>query len=290
MTNQKILPVGAAVHTRGCRRGEDYGWYVKIGCLNLFSIVEELYRVGLREIEGQLPIIVLYRNGGVGFLIAHVKTEREDFESRLINDALYLEFSGEERDTVFKMVAMLLTCSSERYEQYRYYFGKYAEELYRLSQNFFQQSLPLSLIGIKLLLNEKGSVAHIDARLDGNLTELYGQYQTFLQTTTVPIMERSPDVSDTIEWDKFHAFIYGKDMCQKCASYLFGFTYAESLCFISTGLGMTLKKFQQLKLTEIVDKYIVLTESSKLIEEIEENKSIKQIVIDRFAKIKRIFK
>lgn len=281
--NQQVLPAGVAVHTRGNKHGEDYGWYVRVGSTDLFSVVEELHRVALRDIEGQLPIAVLVKGRRVGFLVARMPSPREDHVQRLISDTLYLEFSSEDQATILKMVANLLTCSREDYEQYRQYFTEYAEELYKLGQEFLQNS-SLSLIGTKLSIGE--NLTHLSAVLDAK--ELYLQYQSFLQTTVLPVMEDQSSILEPFELDKVTILPYEEEACQKCANYLSNFSAEESLCFVSTGPRITLEKSQPL--TEMADRCIILTESSEIAKAVDSNKNLKQVVIDGFTKMRKFFK
>lgn len=284
--NQQVSPVGVAVHTRGQQRGEDYGWYVKMGSIKLFSEVADLHRVALQNIEGPLPLLVLVKKERVGFLVARMPGPREDDVSRLIRDTLYLEFSSEDQTTVLTMVATLLMSSPQDYEkQYRQYFIEYAEKLNELSQQFLQNSTwSLQLLrGAQLEIKE--DLTHISARLE-NTKELYEQYQHVLQTTVLPIMEDLPGMSAPLVRNKL-VFPYGEEACQQCASYLRHFTAPGSLCFISTG-QISLERCQQV--AGIVDNCLIIARSSGITEVLDLNKSLKQVVIDGFTKMGDIFK
>ena len=280
--NRQIFPVGVAVHTRGNKHDEDYGWYVKVGSTNLFSVVEELHRIALRDIEGQLPVAMLIKDKRVGFLVARMPGPREDHVQRLISDTLYLEFSHKDQITILKMVATLLTCSKEDYEQHRQYFTEYAEELYKLGQKFLQ-NFSLPLIGTKLSIGE--SLTHISAVLEAK--ELYEQYQNFLRTTVLPIAENQLMILEPVKLDRLAILPYGDNTCQKCASYLSSFSTEESLCFVSTGPRITLEKYHQL--TKIADRVINLTQSSE-ITKVDLKKSLIQGITKRFTKMKEFFK
>lgn len=137
MSEKKLPPLGVAVHTRGVKRGEDYGWYVRVGDTELFEQMKEIYNLLLRDVGGEMPqLAVLLKQDRVGFLIANMPSQRLDHAPRIINDTLYLEFD-QEYDYILKAVASLLVASSDEYKESEQYFTNYAELIY---QNFLQNT------------------------------------------------------------------------------------------------------------------------------------------------------
>ncbi len=132
----KNIPVGVAVHTRGVNRGEDYGWYVKAGDLQLFDQMEDIHRLVLRDVGGETPkLAVLLKQDRLGFLIGNMPSQRLDHAPRIINDTLYLEFN-QGYGCVLEAVASLLVCSADEYKKYEQYLTDYAERLYRSVEKF----------------------------------------------------------------------------------------------------------------------------------------------------------
>jgi hypothetical protein len=130
MSKNLLSPVGVAVHTRGVKRGEDYGWYVKAGDTQLFEPMEEIHRLVLRDVGGKTPkLAVLLKQDRLGFLIGNMPSQRWDHAPRIINDTLYLEFN-QEYDCVLEAVANLLVCSADEYKKYEQDLTNYAERLY----------------------------------------------------------------------------------------------------------------------------------------------------------------
>jgi len=126
-----IFPVGAAVHTRDINRGKDYGWYVRQKNIWLFSEIENIYRIALRDTGGDTrKLALLISEKRAGLLICDIPSERIDHGNRIINDTLYVEFESPKRPNILKYAADLLTCCDKDYEVIKEKAVKYAEQLY----------------------------------------------------------------------------------------------------------------------------------------------------------------
>ncbi|HDN27221.1 MAG TPA: hypothetical protein ENG03_09035 [Thioploca sp.] len=205
--NKKILPIGAAVHTRGVKRGEDYGWYVRVGDTPLFDKIEDIHRVALRDVEGNTPrLAVLVEQQHVGFLIGNMQSQRLDHAQRIINDTLYLEFDIDQF-MVVKAAAILLVCSEDDYKKYEHDLTEYAEALY---QKYLEASLSFN------------ALADIEWPVDEHLEPI----KPAKLALALPINDST---------------------CKQCAGYLVDAANREvsSFCVVSTG-RVNLDKCQQI--------------------------------------------
>lgn len=232
MSKNLLSPVGVAVHTRDVKRGDDYGWYVKAGSIQLFDQMEQIHRLVLRDVGGETPkLAVLLKQHRLGFLIGNMPSQRLDHVNRVINDTLYLEFN-QNYHGVFEAVASLLLCSLDDYKEYEQYFTQYAEGFYeKYSQN-------------NSLLEEK-----------------FGEIEWFGKNLPSPIKQ-----------DKLAlALPYNEKSCKKGASYLIEAANSEvsSFSFVATG-RVSLEKCQQVAL--MTEQCVVIIQSSELGEEIDLNK------------------
>ncbi|MCK5719349.1 MAG: hypothetical protein KAH84_05280 [Thiomargarita sp.] len=126
---------GVAVHTRNNQIGQDYNWYVKTGKLQLFDKMDEIFRLALRDVSGEMPKFAIITHGQhIGFLISDLPCERLDHSKRVIHNTLYLEFSAKNYKTVLNAAAMLLLTSQPAYNLHETHFTEYAEKLLQATQ------------------------------------------------------------------------------------------------------------------------------------------------------------
>jgi hypothetical protein len=124
----RLTPVAAALHTR--TEQHDYRWVVKRGDSRLFPEMQRLYRKLLADQDARLAptFLLLDRGARLGLLIANLGTSRTDRLLTEIKDTLFLEFSAQDRKTVFLLAASLLAEENAIILQQ---FQDYAEHLYR---------------------------------------------------------------------------------------------------------------------------------------------------------------
>jgi hypothetical protein len=270
MNQITIIPVGVALYTRGSQHGEDYAWYLQMENLRLFNTMEELHRLALRDIHGEVPsLAVLVTLERIGLVVAKMPSPRQDHVSRLVANTLYLEFDKQDQAKVLTTVATLLASSREEYEQHQQHFTDYADELYRLGQHFLKNS-PLAvkdLVGVKLMIGE--NLTHFNAVLE--MTGLYQTYLNFLQQgMTLPIKEdlEDKDSLPLVPHDK-RALPYQESSVKDCVNLLLNLAKqpeVNSWCLVSTG-RMGLEKCYQV--AEKFDQCLILTQSSEVSEEFE---------------------
>ncbi|MCK5521882.1 MAG: hypothetical protein KAI83_01995 [Thiomargarita sp.] len=220
---------GTAVHTRDIKPGKDYDWYVKAGDLQLFDKMDEIYRIALRDVEGDAPKLAIIIDGQrIGLLIGDLPSQRVDHSQRVIHDTLYLEFDREYHRTVLHTAAVLLLCPKKTYKPHEQHFTQYAEEL------FLRHSQEKELI---------------------------------FKTATLPVVSQQPNFNlPLIRQEKIALF---SDLINRnrCARYLLYFTERENIrfSFVSTG-RLNLEKCEQV--AEKSDECLLLTLSSEVPQEI----------------------
>ncbi len=220
---------GTAVHTRDIKPGKDYDWYVKAGDLQLFDKMDEIYRIALRDVEGDAPKLAIIIDGQrIGLLIGDLPSKRVDHSQRVIHDTLYLEFDLQSHRTVLHTAAVLLLCSKNTYKQHEQHFTEYAEEL------FLHHSQEKELI---------------------------------FKTATLPVVSQQPNFNlPLIRQEKLALF---SDLVNRnrCARYLLYFTSRDNIrfSFVSTG-RLNLEKCYQV--ADKNDECLLLTLSSEVPQEI----------------------
>ncbi|RKZ93307.1 MAG: hypothetical protein DRR19_01575 [Candidatus Parabeggiatoa sp. nov. 1] len=132
MVVKPVVLLGAAVHTRNNKPGQDYDWFIKVGDMQLFENMDKIYRVALRDIGGEVPrLAVLIDGQRVGFLMGELPSPRMDHSNRVIYDTLYLEFDTQYQRSVLHAAAVLLLCSKNTYKPHEQHFTDYAEMLFQ---------------------------------------------------------------------------------------------------------------------------------------------------------------
>jgi len=229
MVTKPVVLLGAALHTRDIEPGQDYDWYVKTGEMQLFEKMADIYRIGLRDVGGEVPkVAVIIDCRRVGFLVGDLPSKREDHGHRLIYDTLYLEFDSQYQRSVLHAVAVLLLCHKNHYKHYELHFTDYAEQLF------------YNLHAAPLLVFE---------------------------TVHLPIVDKQPDFSLThLQADKL-VLLSNQVNRNRCARYLIHFTHQEenSFSFVSTG-RVSIKKCQQI--ADKTDECLLLTLSSEVESEV----------------------
>ncbi|OQY53421.1 MAG: hypothetical protein DRR08_28990 [Candidatus Parabeggiatoa sp. nov. 2] len=235
MITKPVVLVGAAVHTRNSEPGQDYDWYVKAGDMQLFESMEEVYRLALRDVGGDVPrLAVIIRGQRVGFLVGDLPSKRQDHSHRLIYDTLYFEFDSQYQRSVLHTAAVLLLCSKKTYKIHEQHFTDYAEQL-------FYNSHATHLI---------------------------------LETVKLPIVDKQPDFSLTpINPEKLVLFSNQVNQ-NRCARYLIHFAHQEESCFsfVSTG-RVSIDKCQQV--ADKTEKCVLLTLSAEVQTEVQLKKAPK---------------
>ena len=134
MEIKQVSLLGAAVHTRGIEPGQDYDWYAKVGEMQLFDNIKEIYRLVLRDVSGEVPrLAVIMLGQHIGFLMGDMPCQRLDHSKRIIYDTLYLEFNTQYQPNILQAVAVLLLCSKNTYNFHEQHFTDYAEKLFENS-------------------------------------------------------------------------------------------------------------------------------------------------------------
>lgn len=268
MNQITTIPVGVALYTRGSQHGEDYAWYLQMENLRLFNMIEELHRLALRDIDGEVPLLaVLVMSEGIGLIVAKMPSSRQDHGSRLIANTLYLEFDKKDQAKVLTTVATLLASSPAEYEQHQQHFSQYAEKSYRLGQDFLK-NLPLAvkdLVGVKLTIGE--NLTHFNVVLER--TDLYQTYLDFLQSTTLPVKDDLDNENISLVPQDKLALPYQESSVKKCVSLLLNVANQpeiNSWCLVSTG-RMGLEKCYQV--ADKFDQCLILTQSFEVSEELE---------------------
>jgi hypothetical protein len=200
MVVKSVALLGAAVYTRDQQPGQDYSWYIKAGDLQLFDKIDEIYRLALRDVEGEAPkLAVIIKEQRIGLLIGDMPCQRIDHANRMIHETLYLEFDAVFQKNVLHAVAMLLLGPKNHYKRYEKHFTDYAEIL------FYNSS---------------------------HATELV------LKTVKLPIVSQQPDFYLTaIEPNKKLALFSNPENRNRCARYLIHSMHMNThhFSFISTG-------------------------------------------------------
>jgi hypothetical protein len=199
MVVKSVALLGAAVHTRDQQPGQDYNWYIKAGELQLFDQADEIYRLALRDIEGEAPkLAVIIKEQRIGLLMGDMPCQRFDHVNRMIHETLYLEFDPQFQKNVLHAVAMLLLSPKNHYKRYEKHFTDYAEIL------FYNSS---------------------------HATELV------LKTIKLPIVSQQPDFSLPLIEHKKIALFSNPENRNRCARYLVHSMHLNTyhFSFISTG-------------------------------------------------------
>jgi len=232
MVVKSVALCGAAVHTRETQSGQDYDWYVKAGDMQLFDKIEEIYRIALRDISGEVPkLAVIIHEQRIGFLIGDMPSKRMDHGKRVIYDTLYLEFDLLFSRCVLHAAAVLLLCSKHAYQPHEQHFTLYAEEFF------------------------------------SNLPET----QLLQKTVKLPIVNKQPNFNLAPIHQKKLALFSDPINRNRCARHLIQFTPSgnSGFSFISTG-RLKLEKCQ--KIAEKSQESLFLTLSSEVQSEINLNK------------------
>ncbi len=228
MAVKSVALLGAAVHTRDVKPGQDYDWYVKAGDMQLFDKIEEIYRIALRDVEGDVPkLAVLIDGHRIGFLISDLPSPRLDHGNRVIHDTLYLEFETQSQKTVLHAAAVLLLCSKKIYPIYEQQFAHYAETLFDNSQ----------------------------------------ATQLILETIKLPIVDKQPNFRLAPLKPEKLALFSDLENQNRSARYLIHFERRNNSCFsfVSTG-RVSLDRCQQI--AEKSDECVLLTLSSDVPSEV----------------------
>ncbi|RKZ52962.1 MAG: hypothetical protein DRR16_24135 [Candidatus Parabeggiatoa sp. nov. 3] len=224
----KSVPLlGAAVHTRDVKPGQDYDWYVKAGDMQLFDKMAEIYRIALRDVEGDVPkLAVLIDGHRIGFLMSDLPSLRLDHTNRVIHDTLYLEFETQYQKTVLHAAAVLLLCSKKIYPIYEQQFADYAETLFYNSQ----------------------------------------ATQLIFKTIKLPIVDKQPNFRLAPLKPEKLALFSDLENQNRSARYLIHFKRRNNIyfCFVSTG-RVSLDRCQQI--ADKSDECVLLTLSSEVVSE-----------------------
>ncbi|OQW92762.1 MAG: hypothetical protein BWK78_00655 [Thiotrichaceae bacterium IS1] len=290
---QPVLPVGVAVHTRGNQHGEDYGWYLKVGSLSMFTMLEELHLAVLCEKSGYFPpLAVVIQRGRIGLLIANLPGPREDHVSGVIYDTLYLEFDLPDQAKVFKTVAsMILMASQPEKEQYIRHFIDYTEKLYVAYQGVLQTTMVSlkELVGVKLTLREDAT--HLNATVPVSLStevvssdsptmshsinQFYQECLSFLKETTLPLysgLDKLEEGEENLEILRPAKLLlpFSDASCQQCVKLLLSLANVEmnSFCFVSAD-NVRLDKCQQVAAK--VERCVMLVQSAEVLQLIDLN-------------------
>lgn len=160
-----LVPVAIALHTRD--RQDDYCWFAAAGIGMLTDILKTLHRSLLTDQDAQpSPLFALVdHEQKIGILVGQLETERKDHTgTRLIDDALLLEFGIDEREKVLRFAAALLTDDSKSIRQT---LLEYAEARFREKQKFGSvtlETLPTPMPTVAPEHDELLSFPHVGLR------------------------------------------------------------------------------------------------------------------------------
>ena len=245
--------LGAAVYTRDREPGKDYDWYVKTGDLQLFTPMEAIQRLALRNLShNDIPkLAVLMERQRVGLLLAEMPSQRIDHSNRIIHDTLYLEFDSHYQRSVLHAVAVLLLASEPHYSTLETHFVDYAE---RLFYNASAASQPI------------------------------------LTTITLPVVNQQPNFSLALITLKKAALSANIENRNRCARYLINFEARQhgNFMLVSTD-RLNLEKSYQL--AQKASECLLLTLSTEIPNEVDLSKgrlslALKQLV--NLTKAKRL--
>jgi hypothetical protein len=253
MVLKQVGLLGAAVYTRALEPGKDYDWYVKTGDFQLFTPMEAIQRLALRNISSNnIPkLAVLIERQRIGLLLAEMPSQRIDHSNRIIHDTFYLEFDNHYQRSVLHAVAVLLLASEPHYSTLETHFIDYAERL------FYNAS---------------------------------ASSQQILTTIALPVVNQQPDFSLALITLKKTALLANVENRNRCARYLINFEARQHGSFILVSTDrLNLEKSYQL--AQKASECLLLTLSTEIPTEVDLSKgrlslALKQMI--NLTKSKRL--